>query len=157
MSTAVAATVFKPPRKREIAQLSELQQRFVVEFAKDGNAEQAALRAGYAKTTARSQSYKLLAKVGIKAACDKARERYLETAGIETVDLLLEAKAIAFSDIADAFDPVTGALLPVHKMPRGIRQALASIKVQERLAAWSYGRWWTEARADVHEGDQGVG
>lgn len=131
MSTAIIATAFKPPRKREMTELTELQQRFVVEYAKDGNATQAAIRAGYSKRTAQRIGSENLYKPLVRAAVDAARARYLETAGIETVDLLLEAKAIAFSNLADAFDPVTGALLPVHRMPEGIQKALASIKVQE--------------------------
>lgn len=41
-------------------------------------------------------------------------------------------------DLADAFDPETNCLLPMHKMPAQVRKALAGVKVRELLASENY-------------------
>ncbi len=48
------------------------QRRFVDEYLVDLNAQQAALRAGYSKTTARAQASRLLGCVGVREAVDAA-------------------------------------------------------------------------------------
>lgn len=48
--------------------LTDRQKRFVEEYVIDGNAMQAAIRAGYAKSYAKANSYKLLDNVGISDA-----------------------------------------------------------------------------------------
>ncbi|MGK4115785.1 terminase small subunit [Lysinibacillus capsici] len=50
------------------------QQDFADYFIELGNAEEAALRAGYSKAYARGQSYKLLANVGIKTYIENRME-----------------------------------------------------------------------------------
>lgn len=50
------------------------QQEFADYFIELGNAEEAALRAGYSKAYARGQSYKLLANVGIKTYIENRME-----------------------------------------------------------------------------------
>lgn len=51
--------------------ISEQQKRFADYYIATTNAENSALQAGYSKTYARAQSYKLLANVGIKAYIDE--------------------------------------------------------------------------------------
>ncbi len=48
--------------------LNPRQQSFVAAYVLSGNAEQSALKANYAKTTARAQAHRLLAQVGIAEA-----------------------------------------------------------------------------------------
>lgn len=50
--------------------MNEKQKRFADYYIELGNAEQAALKAGYSQTYSRAQSYKLLANVGIKQYID---------------------------------------------------------------------------------------
>lgn len=54
--------------------LTVKQQAFADYYVELGNAEQAALKAGYSKNYARGQSYKLLANVGIKSYIEKRQE-----------------------------------------------------------------------------------
>ena len=110
--------------------LTPQQQLFVDEYMKDRNAMQAAIRAKYSAKTARQIGSRLLTNVDIAAEIERRIESYSKTAGLEVVVILEEAKKIAFSDIAGAFDE-NGALLPVHKMPETARAAIASIKVTE--------------------------
>lgn len=60
--------------------LTETQRRFVDEYIIDGNAMQAAIRAGYSEKYAKSNSYKLLDNVGIQEKIQekqKEKEAYL--------------------------------------------------------------------------------
>lgn len=111
--------------------LSLRQANFVTEYLKDGNATQAAIRAGYARTTAEAQASRLLGIVGVREAIEAARADYVKAAGVDIVRLLREANAIALSDISKAFDPTTGKLLAAHQMPKEALAALASVKVVE--------------------------
>ena len=54
--------------------LTEKQKRFVVEYIKDYNATQAAIRAGYSEQTAYSQGNRLLKKVEIKKAIKELQD-----------------------------------------------------------------------------------
>lgn len=58
----------------KIAKLTLKQQRFADEYIISGNIEQSALKAGYSKNYARSQSHKLLANIGIKSYIDTRLE-----------------------------------------------------------------------------------
>lgn len=74
-----------------MSKLNKRQQLFITEYCKDMNAEQAAIRAGYSEKYARSQSYKLLANVGIKTAIDETLEaiRQANIADATEVELYL--------------------------------------------------------------------
>lgn len=58
----------------KVRKLNPKQQEFADYFIELGNAEEAALRAGYSKSYARGQSYKLLANVGIKTYIENRME-----------------------------------------------------------------------------------
>lgn len=52
--------------------------RFVLEYLKDMNGTQAAIRAGYSKRTANEQASRLLAKVSVRAEVDRQIEKQAE-------------------------------------------------------------------------------
>lgn len=54
-----------------MAKLSARQELFCLEYIRDGNATQAAIRAGYSPKTANPMSSRLLAKVSIRAHIDE--------------------------------------------------------------------------------------
>ena len=58
----------------EVKKLTPKQQAFADYYIELGNAEQAALQAGYSKTYARGSSHKLIANIGIKTYIDKRME-----------------------------------------------------------------------------------
>lgn len=58
----------------KVRNINPKQQAFADNFIEIGNAEEAALKAGYSKTYARGQSYKLLANVGIKTYIENRME-----------------------------------------------------------------------------------
>ena len=66
-------------------QLNARQQSFVAAYVLSGNAEQSALTANYAKTTARAQAGRLLANVGIAAAIERRQATVAVQADYTTV------------------------------------------------------------------------
>jgi len=81
--------------------LTAKQQRFVEEFLVDGNATQAAIRAGYSERTARSIAQENLTKPDIAqaiAAGQRARSTHL---GITADDIARELAKLGFANMAD--------------------------------------------------------
>ncbi len=70
--------------------LTPKQARFVSEYAKDQNATQAAIRAGYAKASAEVQGCRLLRNDHIRAALAKAQARIAKRNEITTDSLVAE-------------------------------------------------------------------
>lgn len=70
--------------------LTPKQARFVSEFLKDQNATQAAVRAGYSKSTANQQGSRLLANVGVAAELRKKQTRVAKKAEITVESLAAE-------------------------------------------------------------------
>ena len=62
--------------------LTTKQKSFVFEYLKDKNGTQAAIRAGYSKSTANEQAARLLANVSIKAAIDAELQKIAEEAKV---------------------------------------------------------------------------
>ena len=58
--------------------LTAQQRRFVAEYLKDGNATQAAIRAGYSKKTAQEQSSRLLSNVMVAQAIERQQKASIE-------------------------------------------------------------------------------
>lgn len=74
--------------------LTPKQRLFVVEYLKDLNATQAAIRAGYSEKTARSQGQRLLTNVDIAAAIKKAIDERAEKIQIDAEWVLRQAVAL---------------------------------------------------------------
>ena len=77
------------------------QQRFVLEYLKDLNATQAAIRAGYSAKTAQVIGAENLAKPMVREAIEAAQAKHAANAGV-TVDRIIEELAkIGFSNMLD--------------------------------------------------------
>ena len=82
-------------------QLNPKQLRFIEEYAKEPNATQAAIKAGYSEKTAKNQGSRLLTHEGVKEALSARARGALERLEV-TEDLTLEElAAIAFAKITD--------------------------------------------------------
>lgn len=79
------------------ARLTAKQRAFVLEYVKDWNATQAAIRAGYSEETAGSIGHENLKKPEIRAVIDQ----HLESLGITADRILAEQAALAFSNADD--------------------------------------------------------
>lgn len=69
--------------------MTERQQRFVEEYAVDGNGKQAAIRAGYSPATAEVQASRLLRDAKVAAAIESQRKERSERLGL-TADWVLK-------------------------------------------------------------------
>jgi phage terminase small subunit len=95
--------------------LTGMQQRFVDEYLIDCNATQAALRAGYAKSSVKVHGPKMLSYPHIKHAIDLKMEERSEKTKITAEDVLTELAKIAFGNPADLFDE-DGHQIPIQDM-----------------------------------------
>ncbi len=109
--------------------LSKKQQLFVADFLIHGNAEKAAIAAGYSKKYAKSSSYKLLDNIGIKAQVQKQRDEIAEKAKLKASDVINELKRIAFSNIKDVAS-FSGDLVKFkdsEKLDDGVASAISEV------------------------------
>lgn len=79
--------------------LSNKQLAFVREYCVDYNATQAAIRAGYAESTAYSQGQRLLKNVEVKNAIADEQDVLLERTRISRERVLKELSRVAFTDM----------------------------------------------------------
>jgi phage terminase small subunit len=128
--------------------LTPKQERFAVEYLKDGNATQAAIRAGYSAVNADVTGPRLLGNVGIAAAIEAGREKILAKLEISAQRVLERFERWAAADPRKAFDAGGQLLHPsamdadtaatvaeVEVTRRGGGEALHKIKFVDRLAA----------------------
>ena len=85
------------------------QTRFVEEYLLDLNATQAAIRAGYAESGARTEGARLLANADISAAIDKAMAQRSMRTNITQDQVLRELARIGFVDIRKVVTWTNGA------------------------------------------------
>ena len=104
------------------------QLRFVDEYMKDRNGTQAAIRAGYSLKSAKVTACRVLTNANVKVEISRRIDAYTRTAGIQVVDLLLEMKAIAFSDLRLLFDD-NGRPLDPSIWPEEAAKAVAAFDV----------------------------
>ncbi len=108
--------------------LTDKQQRFVTEYLVDQNATQAAIRAGYAKSGARTEGARLLANADIAALVKQKLEKAAEKAETTVARVLQELSRLGFSDIRQAFDE-QGNVLPPDQWSDAFAASVASIEV----------------------------
>lgn len=101
------------------------QKRFVEEYIIDLNATQAAIRAGYAESGARTEGARLLADADIGAAISAALAARSERTAIDADWVLKRLDMEASADLADLYTE-SGQLKPVHQWPLIWRQGLVA-------------------------------
>jgi phage terminase small subunit len=84
-----------------MADFTDKQRLFVVEYTKDLNATRAAIRAGYSKRSARNQGQRMMTNDDVRAAIDAALEERIERTKMDADEVLLELSKIARSDMRD--------------------------------------------------------
>lgn len=92
----------KAPERKEV-QLTAKQEMFVLEYLKDLNATQAAIRAGYSEKTASAVGYENLRKPQIAAAIAEAGAQRIERTEVDADWVLRESK-LAFEACKNAGD-----------------------------------------------------
>lgn len=102
------------------------QARFVQEYLVDLNATKAATRAGYSPRTANEQGARLLAKVSVRSAVEKAMENREKRTQITQDRVLQELARLAFFDLRKAFND-DGSLKMPQDLDADTAAALAGI------------------------------
>lgn len=110
--------------------LTTRQERFIQEFLVDRVAKRAAIRAGFAPSSASKHAYHLMHSPRcrhVQKALREALEDFeLAHAGLRRL-VLDQLAVIASSDIAEVFDE-NGELIPVHQMDPAARACIAELK-----------------------------
>lgn len=110
--------------------LTDKQKRFCEEYIVDLNATQAAIRAGYAVKTARSQGQRLLTNVDIQAYISELRDKQSRRTEITADRVLEELAAIAFSDRTEIayIENRNVVLVSTDKWSENTKKSVAGIK-----------------------------
>lgn len=111
--------------------LNPKQQRFVLEYVKDLNATQAAIRAGYSKKTAYSQGSRLLSHVEISEEIVKKQAKALNGMQITAERIMLERARLAFYDPRKMLDS-TGRPKPLHELDDDTAACISGMKVCDK-------------------------
>jgi phage terminase small subunit len=118
------------------------QQRFCEEYVVDLHGENAAIRAGYSKRTARSQASALLTKPNIQA--EVSRLAKVRALAVESTaeEVLRETRAISLTDIFDLVirDEHGRVFLKKHEdMPKGAGRLIKKLKYKRKILEDSKG------------------
>lgn len=106
-------------------ELTAKQARFVDEYILDLNATQAAIRAGYAESGARTEGARLLANADIGAAIAAGLAARSEKTKIDAEWLLIRLAEEATADVSDLYDD-DGNLKPMKEWPKVWRTGLVA-------------------------------
>jgi len=107
--------------------LTEKQRLFVVEYLIDLSASEAAIRAGYSKST----GPKLLANPLVSLAIKQETEDRSRRTRITADTVLQELMKIARVDVGELFKP-DGTLRPIHEIPETVRRAISSFEYDKK-------------------------
>jgi phage terminase small subunit len=108
--------------------LTDKQELFCLEYLTDVNATQSAIRAGYAKRSARAIGQKNMTKHDIKKRILQLMDERKNEVKLEQARVIKEYMDIAFVNIQDAFDD-DGKLLPIKDIPENVARAIGGIDV----------------------------
>jgi phage terminase small subunit len=104
---------------------------FCREYLKDLNGAQAAVRAGYAPSTANVNVSWWLADPEVQAFIAELAAERNKKLGIEADDILEELRKIALADPACAYDEDGAFKRDIHQIPVHVRKNIASIKTSQ--------------------------
>jgi phage terminase small subunit len=91
--------------------LSAKMQRFVVEYAVDGNGSAAAIRAGYSAASSRHIAWTLLRRPAVRAAIAESQAEHAAGAQFARDALLRELANVAYASLRDIVDIVGGHIV----------------------------------------------
>lgn len=122
-----------PLGKKPISnELTDVQKRFCIEYLKDFNATQAAIRAGYSKKSASVQASRLLSKANIQEYISLKAKKIEERAEISIADVLKEFARIGFLDPRRLVNQ-DGTVKQLHEMDDDTVRAISSIEISEEI------------------------
>jgi phage terminase small subunit len=119
--------------------LNDKQKRFALEYLKDLNATQAAIRAGYSKKTAYAQGQRLLKHVEVKEVAQHKGRAAFEKLDISVDRVLNEIARLAFLDPRKFYDEA-GNLKAITELDDDTAAALAGMEVEEAYEHFGKGQ-----------------
>lgn len=111
--------------------LTPKQERFVLEYLKDLNATQAAIRAGYSSKTAASIGAENLTKPQIAEVIQAKQSKVINRLEVTAERIILERARLAFFDPRKLLDN-TGRPLPLQDLDDDTAAAIAGLKVSDK-------------------------
>lgn len=113
-----------------MSRLNDKQRLFCLEYLKDLNATQAAIRAGYSEKTAGSQGFDLLKKPEIQEEITKAKLERMEEVKIDSDYVLKRLAEIDQMDVADILNDDM-SLKAISEWPKVWRNFLSGFELAE--------------------------
>lgn len=107
------------------------QEVFAREYLKDLNATEAAIRAGYAPSTANSHAHTYLADPEVQALIATLAAERNKKLQIDAQQVLRDILEIAFADPAAAYDEDGSFKRDIHQIPAPLRKTISSIKTTQ--------------------------
>lgn len=140
--------------------LTDREQRFVVEYAKDRNGAQSCIRAGYAKKAARQTATKMLAKPYIQDAIAKHDKPYLAKVSVDIDYVLTKIKTTlerCEGQGDENFNP-TGVLKATEQLGRylGMYHDNVSVNANVRLENMSQEELDRALKASMSKHEEGL-
>lgn len=105
-------------------QLTDKQRRFILEYIKDRNGTQAAIRAGYSRKGADVIASNLLGNIRISSEIDKIVGKHLEDLNLDNQVVLKRVNNIADLDPGRMFD-AKGNFLDIPDLPEDVRKCIS--------------------------------
>lgn len=115
-----------------MSKLTPRQKKFVLEYAKDRNGAQAAIRAGYSEKGAAVMASQLLTKPNVQEALEKAVKRVDEATKIDAEYVRRRLAEIDTMDVADLLDDA-GNIKPVQQWPKVWRTTISGFDLYELM------------------------
>jgi len=107
--------------------LTEKQELFCLEYAKDFNATRSAIAAGYSKKTAMTIGGENLRKPQIRKRLTQLTKRYFDNAAIDVEMIIQHLGNMAAFDLSEMYTE-NGHLKNIHNMPEHIRRIIQGVK-----------------------------
>ena len=111
--------------------LNPKQQKFVLEYCKDLNATQAAIRAGYSEASAHVTASRLLSNAKVAEQIATRQTKAIGKLEITAERIMLERARLAFFDPRKLLDS-TGRPKPLHELDDDTAAAIAGLKVSDK-------------------------
>lgn len=113
-----------------MGKMTDKQKRFCLEYLKDLNGKQAAIRSGYSERTAEVQASRLLTNAKVQNYIQEKQKQLQEKTGITVERVLNEYARIAFSDLRGYYNE-DGSLKKMTDLNEDQAAAIAGVEVDE--------------------------
>jgi phage terminase small subunit len=119
-------------KRAKPGELNDQQQRFCLEYLKDMNGTQAAVRAGYSEKTACEQAARLLANVKVLTRVQELRDSQIKRLQVDGDQILRELMRLGYCDVRSIYNE-DGSVKHPTEWPDALAAAVASIEVYEEF------------------------